>query len=221
MKEKFINAPMILTSNIVAVQCHIGDPNVKTVFVGDLANYDENAIINYGMIPASILLPDYDTMALEVNGDISSYESRYHAYLDSGTAFEMILALIAALMKGTAIILFVPPEASGLMYPITLMEHFLYRFGIQIAFENIPFAYQENFTPIIVKYMYLNDLITPVEYLYYAGSSWCTAEILKKLTADSRLVLTEQEAYAYFSNMQADILKENTTISPVEKIWRL
>lgn len=217
MNNNFINAQMMLTSDMMIVQQHMGDPSTKSVFVGDLTNYAE--IVNsYGMIAASILLPDYDTMALEVNGDIADYESRYHAYLDSAPALEMILALIAALMKGISVILFVPPEASGLLYPITLMEHFLYRFGIQIQFNNVAFAYNDAFTKYTVKYMYLYNIITPIEYLYYSGQDWYTPEILRKLSADSCVSLPEKEAYLYFLEMQRDIYVKNNMISPVEMV---
>jgi hypothetical protein len=181
-------------------------PDTKILFVGDTTGYD--GIISYfGMIPATILMPDYAMMEADVNGDISRFNYMYYQYLDSQSVQEFLITILAALNQCKHIILFVPGEASGLHYQTALLAYILDRFGIQTAYGNVPFSYNEAFTVLNAGRLYAYNLIGPSQYLLTAGEGF---NMINKLIADTGIQFangSESDAYNYFNQWRLRMLK--------------
>ena len=53
------------------------DPNLKCIFVGEYTNKYDDLFNSYGVIPASILMPDYICMESQVNGTPDEFKEKY------------------------------------------------------------------------------------------------------------------------------------------------
>lgn len=204
---KLVNAELAMTTNINVAQMIATEPNAKIIFVGDTVGY-EQVIQYYRMIPASPLVPDYSVMEADINGDDNEFKHKYACYLSSEPAKMFFATIIAALGMGRNILLFIPPEANGLKYPVALMEYMWFTYGLQTRTESIPFGYNESYTPQNAAMLYMYNMISPAQYLMVAGENF---GMIDKLIYDMKLPISNttdpNKVYAYFNEYRLDMLK--------------
>ena len=194
---------LAVSSDPNILQYIAAEPNTKIVFVGDPAGY-ENMIRSYGMIMASPLVPDYNVLEAEINGNMAEFQAKYDMYLSSEPAVMYFATIMTALLLGKNILLFFPPETQGLNYPNVLLTHILTRYGIQTRTQTLPFRYNDNLTPSNTALMYNYNTISPQIYLKLAGDSFVT--MIPKLAFDMNIPISNQ--YDYSSKELYDYLNE-------------
>ena len=217
-----INGVMIMTSNINEALNYIHqNNNDKCVFVGDSMGRYDVLFDSYGVIPASVLMPDYPCMEADINGAPNEFTQKYFMYLDTENPKSMIITLLAALHQGKNIIFLIPPEASGLKYPFVLCEYLVTHHGIQVLNNinnGVPSSYNPVFDPYNAMCLYSLSLIEPQEYLLYSGPNFT---MLDKLCFDTNTQFapnTPPEAiYAYFNEWRNNMLKAGR---PLKKVFQ-
>lgn len=217
-----INGVMVMTCNINEALNYIHlNQNDKCVFVGDSMGRYDMLFDSYGVIPASVLMPDYPCMEADINGTPGEFQQKYFMYLDTENPKSMIITLLAALHQCKNIILLVPPEASGLKYPFVLCEYLLTHHGIQILNNinnGVPSSYNPVFDPYNAMCLYSLNLIEPQEYLLYSGPNFT---MLDKLCYDAHVQFppnTPPEAiYNYFNEWRNNMLKAG---KPLKKVFQ-
>ena len=200
------------TYNPGILQYIAAEPNSKIVFVGDPAGY-ENIIRSYGIIMATPLVPDYNTLEAEINGNIGEFRAKYDIYLSSEPAVMYFATIMTAMLFGKNILLFFPPETKGLNYPNALLDHLFTKYGIQTRTETIPFMYNDNLTPVNVSLMYNYNTIAPQIYLKLAGDSF--VKMIPKLAYDLKIPVSSpydyssKEMYNYLNDYRIKLLNSD------------
>lgn len=184
---------LAVSSDPNILQYIAAEPNTKIVFVGDPAGY-ENMIRSYGMIMATPLVPDYNVLEAEINGNMAEFQTKYDMYLSSEPAVMYFATIMTALLLGKNILLFFPPETQGLNYPNVLLSHIFVRYGIQTRTQTLPFKYNDNLTPSNTAIMYQYNTISPQIYLKLAGDSFVA--MIPKLVFDLNIPIRDQYDYS-------------------------
>lgn len=185
-------------------------PSNKCLFVGDTMGKYDNMVNQYGLIPASILMPDIICMEADVNGAPGEFQNKYYTYLDSEGPKSMLVTIITALYQGKNIVLLVPPEANGLNYPSVLLSYIQSHHGITTASRE--FNTNPMYDPTADLYnadcMYMFNIIGPAEYLYIAGPNF---DMVDKLCYDTHMCIplgtTPQAVRDYFDQWRENMLK--------------
>lgn len=143
---------MFGTINIVsdlnlAIQC--SGQGCKVIYIGELNN---NLPPQFIMCP--MLLPPYEALNAEVDGNMQLYNQIYCQYLD-GTkeCYDTILTIITSLFRGDNIIFYIE-NGSDLAHKDFLMSYFFNRFGIMIGAEGIMFQVLPEMAPILLALIY-------------------------------------------------------------------
>ena len=172
----------------------------KIVFLGDPISLDP--LYKDVFVLASSLTPDYNTMALKVDGDERGFAQMYTASLNTKAAVEMLAVIFVCLYKGTNIMFYVPQEANGLDYIQYLLAFINKNYGIQTQTKSTQFGFDVNYLPRIIELMYLHNLITPQEFLVNMPSLDDLA--IRKLVDDLHPMVNNptdiNEIVAWFSN---------------------
>lgn len=190
-------------------------PNTKCLFVGDSMGRYDDLLNQYGIIPASILMPDLIGMEADINGAPGEFRASYFGYLNSEGAKSMIVTIITALYRGKNIVILVPPEAEGLNYPTVLMDYLFTYHGITVACSamNIPNQYNVTFDLYNADCMYAFNFIGAAEYLYIAGPGF---DMINKLCFDTHMQFVDtKQAHEYYSAWQSNMVNAGmVTIKP-------
>lgn len=181
MNGRLFSGELGFTTNIQLVKSVSLDPNVKIIYVGDTLGA-ENLISYYQMIPGTLLVPEFSVMEADVNGDMQEFVEKYYAQLSNEPAFSYLITLLTAMHRGKNVLIYIPPEAGGLKYPTVLAQFIDERFGIQSAWDNIPFAFKPEYTVYDADMMYSINLLGPYEYISIVPEPSVPA--LKKLSYD-------------------------------------
>lgn len=114
---------------------------------------------------ATILLPSYDAVMMELDGNIDGFVNAYFMHLSSNEPSMFINLILRALYNGTNILLYLTKEESKLNYINVFAKYFNDVFGITIGTESSPYIFNPLYLPIVYDTLYLNDLMTVSEYL--------------------------------------------------------
>lgn len=167
-----INGSIAATMDIGTVEYNLrNNPNCKAIFVGDIVGY-EYMINLYHILVASPLVPDYLVMEADIEGTVPEFRYRYEQYLQSEAAIQYFATILTAMHMGKFILLFFPPEAKELKYPLELLNYISNTYGLTTAFPEygIQYSYNYNYDDFNVNLMYRYSLIPPEDYLQYAVS---------------------------------------------------
>ena len=170
MIPKLLSGQMAASNDLaLAQQLVMMDPNTKVIFVGDTIGYEE-VIKNNNFVAASLLVPDYRIMEMDVNGQLNEFSSYYMSYLSSENPSMLLATIFLAMHQGKNILLFFPPQAEGLNYPMVLLNYLKGRFGITVSDGRVPFSVDSNLNYAISELMYTFNYITPQLHLIYTGN---------------------------------------------------
>ena len=150
------------------------------VYVGDtttLSPMDRDR-----MAIATALFPDYKTLAAQIEGNMQEFYSRYIQILSEQPAIEFFAVMLAALYGGKNVVMFFPPEAGDLEFIQVLLEFIRMNFGITPQTKSTQYMYDIKFNTRNAELMYLNNLISPQDFVLIADKLDST--VLTKLVYD-------------------------------------
>lgn len=153
---------------------------VKVIYLGDPVSI--NPYYRDKFVVATSLTPDYQTMALQVDGDEQGFAYMYASSLNSKAAMEMFSVILACLYKGTSIMFYLPPESAGLNFVQYLLQFIEYNFGIRTQTKSTQFSFNTNFAGKVIELLYLNNLVSAQEFLI--NSETLDENSLRKLVAE-------------------------------------
>ena len=150
----------IVTDAQMAVQASASS---RVLFVGELK--DKNPA---NFITCSILLPPYEAINAEINGDIESYDKIYMEYLAyNKNVSQMFNTIIVALYQGINITLFI--ENSDMRHYNILINFLINMYGINPGTANNVCSYNDAYDVTIasILYGYLDGFISDEDYLKF------------------------------------------------------
>lgn len=181
----------------------------KVVYLGDPMSVDPAYKEKFVM--ASSLTPDYQTMSLQVDGDINGFAQMYIASLNSKPAMDMLVVILVCLYKGINVIFYLPKEALSLNYVQYLLQYIEFNFGVTTRTKTSQFMFNPSYSDRIIELLYLNDLITSQEYLMNSNS--LDDMTLKKLVSEYHPMVEDptnlQHIISWFSRYKDELVKSN------------
>lgn len=139
--------------------------NSKVLYVGEL----NPQIQQYNFIPCSVLLPPFEALNADINGNSALYKQIYMQYLTMNKyCFDMFATILVALYNGINITLFV--EGGELSHAKFLAEYLIGTFGITPCTDiNHPAAYNTAYDlqNASIIYTYGDGFMPCQEYIKY------------------------------------------------------
>lgn len=181
----------------------------KIIFLGDPISLDP--AYKEKFVVSTSLIPDYQAMSLQVEGNTDAFIQMYMASLNSKSAMEMMSVILVCLYKGTNIMFYLPPEASGLNYIQYLLQYIEFNFGITTQTNTSKYMFNPEFFGRIIELLYLNDLVSAQEYLI--NSTSLDDLTIRKLVIELHPVVQDptdlNQIIGWFSRYKDELIKSN------------
>ena len=118
----------------------------------------------------SVLLPPYEAIEFELDNRMNEFVNIYCSYLASNVPDRFITLMLAVMLKGFNIILYIDPdEYRNLHFKDVLARFVFMTYGIQIGNEYanpiIPFMYNQAYDPVILSKLYDYDYIDGPQFI--------------------------------------------------------
>lgn len=172
---------------------------------------------------ASILLPPYESVSAELDGNKAMAEAVYLSYLNSKEPDTFLSAIFTALVKGISIGIYIPAEDLEMSFAGTLLGFLYNAYGLSVMTPAIPFAYNNLFDTRNISKMYLYDLIGPGDlFELYPEGAPIEPSIINKLIFDINPVLDDYTFENYMKYFNAFLKRVKAAhnrmlISPIER----
>lgn len=183
---------LIATSNINEAINYYNN-GVKVLFLGDPLSNDPNS----GFMAAGPLVPDYNVLSLDINGDVNGFTQQYAIQLNQPSAIEFFAAIVGAVFRGFNICLYFPQDAIGLSYVDFLLKYIESVYGITSMTKTTQFMYNDSFNSKNLYMLYMNNIISSQEYIMYGDIM--DEIILQKLINDLQLINIIEDPNSYES----------------------
>ena len=127
----------------LAIQC--SGQGCKVIYIGEL-----NTNLPPQFITCPMLLPPYEALNAEVDGNMQLYNDIYCQYLNcTKECYDTFMTIITSLFRGDNIIFYIE-NGSNLSHEDFLMGYFLNRFGILVGSEKSNFNINPTFLPVLL-----------------------------------------------------------------------
>lgn len=173
---------------------------------------------------ASILLPPYQAVMAEMDGDMGTFYNLYGQHLATKEADSYICLIIAALVRGINILIYIPKDEFGLTFTSAFMQYLQMVYGITVGTENIPCNYNPEFNAVLCNRLYIHEFIIYEEFMVaYPANVSISVEVIPQLMFDMEgyypPLHNEQEAVIFFNNYKNRIKQNNNKflIRPIIK----
>lgn len=157
---------MLITGQIIAtadlfVIDEAARSGFKLLYVGDVLETPKQ----WNFINAIGFVPDYQCMSAIIEGDDNRFALSYIQNLKNPMAEELFAIILAALCKGTGIMLYFPEDTLQLKYPYLLMQYMQDNYGLIVGDKSNPFSYNQVFDSSNTRLMYLYKLVDWKTYI--------------------------------------------------------
>lgn len=182
---------------------------IKVIYLGDPISI--NPQYKEKFVVSSILVPDYQTMSLLVDGDYTGFANLYVSALSSNAATEMFSVIFACLYNGVHVIFYLPKEAQGLNYVQYLLQFIEINYGITTQTKTTQFAFDQKFSTKIAELLYLNSLINAQDFLINSESldNLTLNKLVKELHPMVKDPTDLKQIIQWFSNYKDAIIEAN------------
>lgn len=181
----------------------------KVIYLGDPISIDP--VYKEKFVISTALTPDYQTLSLMIDGNMDGFVQMYMMSLNTPSAMEMFSAIFACLFRGSSVIFYLPPEASGLNFAPYLLQFIQCNFGITTQTSTTQFGFNNEFVGRIIEFLYLSNLVSAQEYLFHATSM--NEPAIRKLVNDLRPVVQDptnlDQILDWFRNYKKQLIEAN------------
>lgn len=179
---------------------------------------DSKIIQSPNIIPATILLPLYESVMAELDGELEISKTIYYEQLASKEADMFICAITRALFdsKGMHIVIYAGEDEMRMSFVGVLMSYFFNEYGITIGSDMDNFSYNVAYDAVLLCKWYLYELID-YNYLFmlYPAPVNIPEYIIPKLIFDMNPYVantTMEEYYRYFNEYKNRVKQNNNQV---------
>lgn len=204
-----LNSPLYVTGDY-SIALDFARICAKVVYVGDIGEENDIDIRENGMILGGVLVPPYQLLSMDLDKD-PNVTAAYSKWLyESPDVNQYIATIICALYKNAnvPVVLYFPDDTfTSFLFPKMIISY-LRDMGIQPGIitkqGNTPYQYNIN-SNFIVEYMYMQNAITPEEYIVF--SDGLTQFAADKLRREANLGnITDQDMMVWYSYAKNNLL---------------
>ena len=207
----------IYVTNDMSIATQLSANHLIVCISGDTQNYKEFINATNDSV-ASLLLPPYEAVQREMDGDMNGFMHIYFAHLGSPDCTAFIAILLRALFNGKNILIYLTKDESKLNY-IDYFNKFLTDiYGLTMGIVGVnDCVFDIAKAPLVLGTMLLNDVLTSEEYLASMPGPippYQSEVIVAKLMADLRPygIVSLPDAFKYFNEHIEDKLKLTTEL---------
>ena len=154
------NGSLIITSNPAIINQATYDPQARILTIS------EDMIPLSNVVSATIFIPPYSVMMLELENRTQEASVEYLNYLSSPGPDSFICTMLRGMMKGFTMIINISGEAIDTRFMSLLSDYLERAYGV---FPGIDRVQQFNFVveaiPPTLNKMYLYDVVSGIEYV--------------------------------------------------------
>lgn len=187
-------------------------------------NQDNKTIFSSpNVIPASILLPPYESVMADLDGNTEMANIEYINYLCRKEPDMFICAILAALLKGINILIYIGKDEAEMPFVSSLIRLLYDQYGITIGTEHHQFMYNKAYDAVIDSKLYLYELITYQDFfILYPETVMIPDYLIPKLIVDMNPyveVQTTDNYKMYFEGYKNRIKSNNNQllINPISR----
>lgn len=183
MNVSILNGTFYITDDLNFV-LSVPDRTVKVISLdedGDLSPNNPNVIVG------TCLLPPMECFIAEADGDEDLYNIYYIAHLNTPFLQEFIGALIAALYRGTSLLIYAPQLKENISIQ-KLRQNLWNMYGVLPGIiGGEPNQFDPRCVPIWMTMIYSANVISPEEFLmHYPDDAQVSPTLIDKLMMDLR-----------------------------------
>ena len=143
----FMGSINIVDDLNLAIQC--SGQGCKVIYIGELNNN-----LPPQFITCPMLLPPYEALNAEVDGNMQLYNDIYCQHLNcTKECYDTFMTIIVSIFRGDNIIFYIE-NGSDLSHKDFLIGYFMNRFGILLGSENSNFSISPAFLPMLLALIY-------------------------------------------------------------------
>lgn len=205
-----IQVPATVLSTPMEVYNFAVNNNGKVIFVTEDEEPSLQGLPN--RLEASILLPPYESIAAELDGNYQQAELLYGQWLYTKECMDYINLITLAIMEGIPTALYFGPQFEEMKFPFSLIKFFQINTGIAFGYDMVCGMMDEQFIPINLSNFLVTEIINiptffsmmPVGYdILPAAISYLAESLRPPLKPGSSLVQMNE----YFKDIIAQIHK--------------
>ena len=195
------------------------------VMTEDLPDYLQSPQYGTSSLVANCLLPNYEAVSYYIENDFSNFDLVYGEMLMSPESTVYFMTMISAMINNIPLGIIFGNEEIEQAAAIRFLNFFAGMYGIHLG-HNIPFAGENPvpigwmdrvFVPKNLSMLYLNNLLTPQEFLYvYPMDTRIDPNALQKLMFDLRPPIRNlndlNEIEGYFNDLRTNIRSANKVL---------
>lgn len=172
---------------------------------------------------ASVLLPPYESIAAEIDGNIQLSESIYLDHLGSPVCAQYINAILVAVIGAKPLGIYIGREEIEMGFVKVLLNYFFNVYGISIgsASRMVSSFIDDRFLPGILNQLYLANAIDfEVFMINYPVNCPLNMSVIPKMVAEINPVVPNrdiQNYYQYFT-LRLNEIKKNNNIFLIDPI---
>ena len=176
-----------------------------------------NIMQSPNIIPATILLPPYQCVMAELDGEYDIAKTIYTEYLVEKEPDMFICAIITALLDPlTNILIYVGEDEINMSFVSVLLGYLMNEYGITVTSDMNNFLYNMAYDAVILSKLYLYELID-YQFLLtmYPGPVNLPEYIIPKLIYDINpyiSIQTPEAYYCYFNGLKNRIKDNNNQL---------
>lgn len=134
----------------------------RALYMGDVECVPSGPI-NFIKVP--LLIPDYHSLSLLIDGRVRDYERSYINSLSSPAAVELFASILGILYMGGNVVMYFPEENTDLNYSDVLLIHIQKTYGITVESRSTAYMYDTRYDNFNARLLFLYNIITPLDYI--------------------------------------------------------
>ena len=110
-------------------------------------------------LSAKILLPPYEAVEAELDGNLDIAQYKYSEYLSYMEPADYISVLLAAAVQGLQVGLYFGPELRDMKFPMMFIDFLYNQKGLVVGYKNVQPMILDNYLPIVLSELFGRGLI--------------------------------------------------------------
>lgn len=210
---------VIITENVNEALEFINTPNYKILSMSELGDIP---LDHPNVVGGQCLLPPMDALIAAEDNKPQLFDQIYSAHFHEDFQVTFVSALLAYLYNGGNLMIYFPglmsqEDVSGKKF----VEHAWLELGILPGNRYTQVNYNTNFVGLWLDLLYMHDLITPQEYMFYYPDIPMNIMFINKLMIDLRpygITMDESSRINYIEYLRDKISENSKVISPIYQI---
>lgn len=208
-----------ITTDINLVNQLLYEDNARILLLSE----EQLQLPNDRIVPATILLPPYPCVMATLDNDLVKARDEYMVYLMSKEVDMYICTVIAAIMRGMNIVIYLGHDETEMKFSRWLEEYIAITYGIIMDSDHSYYAYDQRYDGVILGKLYVYDLISHDElFMRYPYNLELPKYTIPKLVMEIApyVQYPSEQSYVEYFERHKKLIKENNNQPLITPLMR-